>query len=243
MDRFFRDQLTDNLITDEFIDTTEKLVNLGLNIPKNNPGASDDSLIDLLVKNLELISTSVILSAASNLRGRHTILASIVKNKLTLRDEVLKAHNGGAGSAHTKEVLRGSSFFSADLFGALPESLTNNCVKYSQYLLKPIKTSSARGQGSYYRHAPSSLPSSAAPTSHVTAASPSVYNNFHNNNNNRNNNNYSNQSKTSTQQAFQNRSGYPWSKNKSSTHTPSVPQQTKKDGKYRGYVILRPGGP
>ena len=97
VDKCLRDQLTDNLITDEFIDTTEKLVNLGLNIPKNNPGASDDSLIDLLVKNLELISTSVILSAASNLRGRHTILTSIVKNKLTLRDEVLKAHNGGGG--------------------------------------------------------------------------------------------------------------------------------------------------
>ena len=91
------DQLTDNLITDEFIDATEKLVNLGLNIPKNNPGASDAQLIDLLAENIELISKSVLLSAASNLRGRHTILASIVKNKLTLRDEVLKAHTGGDG--------------------------------------------------------------------------------------------------------------------------------------------------
>ena len=75
VDKCLRAQLTDNLITDELIDITEKLVNLGLNIPRNNPGASDDHLIDLLVNNLELIGTSVILSAASNLRGRPTILA------------------------------------------------------------------------------------------------------------------------------------------------------------------------
>ena len=50
VDKCLREQLTDNLITDEFIDTTEKLVNLGLNIPKNNPGVSDAQIIDLLVE-------------------------------------------------------------------------------------------------------------------------------------------------------------------------------------------------
>ena len=83
------------LLQTNLLTLLKKFVNLGLNIPRNNRGASDDHLIDLLVNNLELIGTSVILSAASNLRGRHTILASIVKNKLTLRDEVLKVHTGG----------------------------------------------------------------------------------------------------------------------------------------------------
>ena len=44
------------------------------------------------------------------------------KNKLTLRDEVLRVHSGGAGSAFTIEVLRGSSFFAAENFGALSDS-------------------------------------------------------------------------------------------------------------------------
>ena len=44
------------------------------------------------------------------------------KNKLTLRDEVLRVLSGGAGSAFTIEVLRGSSFFAAENFGALSDS-------------------------------------------------------------------------------------------------------------------------
>ena len=79
MDRCLRAQLTDNLITDKLIDITEKLVNLDLNIPRNSPGASDDHLIDLLVNNLELISTSVILSAASNLRGRSPFSLALLR--------------------------------------------------------------------------------------------------------------------------------------------------------------------
>ena len=55
-------------------------------------------ILYLLVNNLELLITSVIPSAASNLRGRPPFFASIVKDKLTLRDEVLKVHSGGGGS-------------------------------------------------------------------------------------------------------------------------------------------------
>ena len=84
------------------------------------------------------------LSAASNLRGRHNILAGIVRNKIVLREEVLMAHKGGAGSANTKEALLGSTFFSAELFGPVPESVSKNCVKNAQYILRPLKTSSAR---------------------------------------------------------------------------------------------------
>ena len=109
------------------------------------------------------------------------------------------------GSAHTKEVLRGSSFFSADLFGALTETLTNNCVNSSQYLLKPIKSSSAGGQGSNYRNVPTSFNSSAATTSQATAASPRGYHNnninFQHHSNSRYNNSY-NHSKASTHRVF-----------------------------------------
>ena len=56
------------------------------------------------------------LSAASNLRGLHNILAGIVRNKIVLREEVLAAQKGGAGSANT--------FFSTRLFGSGPESVS-----------------------------------------------------------------------------------------------------------------------
>ena len=91
-----------------------------------------------------LIRKSVLLSSANNLRGRHNILSGIVRNKLVLREEVLKAHWGGAGSDNTKEALLGSSFFSPDLFGPVPESISQNCVKNPSLILKPRKASSAR---------------------------------------------------------------------------------------------------
>ena len=113
IDKCLRAQLTDNLITDELIDISDKLTTLALDIPKDNPRATAQELIDLIMDVLELINTSVILSAASNLRGRHTTLASIVKNKLTLRDEVLRVHSGGGG---VRFHYRGSQGFQL-LFG------------------------------------------------------------------------------------------------------------------------------
>ena len=57
-------------------------------------------------KNIELISKSVLLLVTCAVA-----IFSLVSSKLTLRDEVLKAHTGGAGSVHTKEVLRGPASF------------------------------------------------------------------------------------------------------------------------------------
>ena len=148
VDKFLRDQLTDNLVTDEFIDTTDNLVKSASNIPRDNPRVDSKYIVELLLDKLALIRKSVMLSAASNLRGRHNILAGIVRNKLVLREEVLLAHKGGAGSANTKEALLGSSFFSADLFGPVPESVSQNCVKNPHLILKPSKTSSAKNSSS-----------------------------------------------------------------------------------------------
>ena len=102
LDKGLRAQLVDNLVTDELIDITDKLITIALDIPNTNPNATPKEIVNLIMDVLELINTSVILSSASNLRGRHTTLTSIVKNKLFLRDEVLKAHSGGAGAAYTK---------------------------------------------------------------------------------------------------------------------------------------------
>ena len=243
VDKGLRAQLTDNLITDELIDITDKLTTIALDIPKDNPNATAQEIIDLIMDILELINTSVILSSASNLRGRHSTLTSIVKNKLTLRDEVLRVHTGGAGSAFTKEVLRGSSFFSADLFGALPESLLTNCVHSSQYLLKPLKASSSGGQTSNSRYVPTSYNSHAATSTHASAASNrGYYNNhinYHHYNNDRPLNQHSsnnskqtnyNQNKASNQRGFYHRQKSQRSKDRPATPT-SAPYQAKKDGK------------
>ena len=77
VDKGLRAQLADNLVTDELMDITDKLFTIALDIRKYSK--------DYVPGNCRshhgcspLINTSVILSAASNLRGRHTTLTSIV---------------------------------------------------------------------------------------------------------------------------------------------------------------------
>ena len=72
VDKGLRAQLADNLVTDELIDITDKLITIALDIPKNNPNATSQEIVDLIMDVLELINTSILLSSASNLRGRHT---------------------------------------------------------------------------------------------------------------------------------------------------------------------------
>ena len=181
VDKFLRDQLTDNLVTDEYIDITDNLVKSASNIQRDNPRVDSKYIVELLLEKLALIRKSVMLSAASNLRGRHNILAGIVRNKIVLREEVLMAHKGGAGSANTKEALLGSTFFSDELFGPVPESVSENCVKNAQYILRPIKTSSARPSSSAQHHSSASSSSveflrmaddTATPSSKKAKASP-----------------------------------------------------------------------
>ena len=77
VDKGLRAQLADNLVTDELMDIIDKLFTIALDIRKYSK--------DYVPGNCRshhgcspLINTSVILSAASNLRGRHTTLTSIV---------------------------------------------------------------------------------------------------------------------------------------------------------------------
>ena len=88
VDMGLRAQLADNLVTDELMDITDKLFTIALDFG-DTPDAMSQEIVDLIMDVLwflreqldirsPLINTSVILSAASNLRGRHTTLTSIV---------------------------------------------------------------------------------------------------------------------------------------------------------------------
>ena len=166
LDSFLKEELADNLITDEFIDATDTMLNKAINLPSDNPdGLSDSEILESLVGMLKNISKINKLSSASNLRGRHSIMATITKNKRSMREEVLESHFGGSGSEHTKEVLRGTSFFNNYLFGPVPASLIDKCSRNRQnFALKPKsrnmpsssggsgkRTSASQGGGSQKR--------------------------------------------------------------------------------------------
>ena len=50
VDKFLRDQLTDNLVTDEYIDITDNLVKTASNIPKDNPRIDSKYIVELLLE-------------------------------------------------------------------------------------------------------------------------------------------------------------------------------------------------
>ena len=134
-DQMIKEELSDNLVTDEFIDINEKLITSSLDlIQTNNENLSDADMIKRLEAKLITIQKTNTLSGASNLRGRHSILATYTFNKMSCREEVLADHNG---LEYTKELLRGSSLFHSDLFGRLPESFQDRIIKNrSSYILR-----------------------------------------------------------------------------------------------------------
>ena len=92
------------------------------------------------------------------------------KNKLTLRDEVLRVLSGGAGSAFTIEVLRGSSFIAAEFLG-LCQFLSYYLRSFLAIYFETIKASSSGGQTSNSRNASTSYDSHAATYTQPSAAS------------------------------------------------------------------------
>ena len=117
MDKDLRAQLVHNLVTDELMDSTDKLITIALDFPKNNPNAMSQEIVDLIMDVLYSLTHRSFSPLPSNLRGRLTNLSSIVKTKLSLRDEVLRGYSRGVGSAFTIEVSGGYSFFSAEFLG------------------------------------------------------------------------------------------------------------------------------
>ena len=148
IDVFLREELTDNLITDEFIDINERLLSdVTSDITGNPSGLSDSQLLALIKPKLELIRKTNMLASASNLRGRSSIMSTLAFNKTALRNEVLDNFTGGSGQEHTKETLKGTSFFAHDLFGPIPQSLLDTCISTSRndFILKPKRRDSAQG--------------------------------------------------------------------------------------------------
>ena len=170
VDKMLRVQLSDILVTDELVDVTDSLVTSAARIPIDNATLDPAAINILLLEKLRLIRNSILLSSASNLRARHNILSAIVRNKLWLREEVLQAHWGGAGSNNIKEALLHSSFFSPHLFGPLPESIIQNCVKNPALILKPRKSSSTKDSSSSHSTS-SSVMAHQNPASEAGAAS------------------------------------------------------------------------
>ena len=151
IDVFLREELTDNLITDEFIDINERFLNdVTSAITENTSGLSDTHLLALIKPKLDLIRKTNTLASASNLRGRSSILSTIVFNKTALRNEVLDKFTGGSGQEHTKEILKGTSFFDHALFGPIPKSLLDTCISTSRsdFILKPKPRASAQASHS-----------------------------------------------------------------------------------------------
>ena len=73
-------------------------------------------------------------------------MSTIVFNKTALRNEVLDKFTGGSGQEHTKEILKGTSFFDHALFGPIPKSLLDTCISTSRsdFILKPKPRASAQ---------------------------------------------------------------------------------------------------
>ena len=54
-DSFFKNNLSDNFVTDDFIDITDKLLALAIEFPKKNPNMSHNDIIESLVSQMQLI--------------------------------------------------------------------------------------------------------------------------------------------------------------------------------------------
>ena len=125
-DAFIREQLLDNLITDEVLELTDTLLGLTLDeVANNSSGLSAKDLLDNTVSNLNYVRKVNTLGSQCNLRGRHSTLALYTKNKIALREEVLQDFSG---PDHTKNILKGTSLFHKELFGPLPESFRDSVL-------------------------------------------------------------------------------------------------------------------
>ena len=136
VDAMLRPALHDSFVMDELL---QMVLEISVSL---EPHLKDSDLfprVDVLMSTLEL-------AAETNRRSGQAILASLVTNKLSLRDSVLKKF---IVPPLTKVVLRGSDFKSAQLFGPLPESfretlLHPNGREYRCRSKKPLDNISSR---------------------------------------------------------------------------------------------------
>ena len=114
LDALIRSSMMDNFTIDEYLKLLLEIV------PKLS--LTSTSQVDRQ-KLLDLAMEVMVIIAECNQRSGQTQVATYVSNKLALRDVVL---NRFSSQNTSRDILRGSSFLSHDLFGPLPESFSES---------------------------------------------------------------------------------------------------------------------
>ena len=119
LDFMLRGCIHENFVTDEVLGMVSGLLSwLTYHVAHNAEGIPADLLIKQFKDRLSLISDMTQIASQSNLRARNEVLATWAKNKVSLRDQVLK---DSAGPSRTQEILKNTSLLGKGLFGEVPE--------------------------------------------------------------------------------------------------------------------------
>ena len=110
LDTLLRSGMYDFLIVDKLFQIMFDLLGM----------AQTDSVSGDTGGSLELLKEVMSLAAQTSLKASHCVTAAFVANRVALRESVLDKF---ASHEDSREVLRGSSFASKDLFGPIPDSL------------------------------------------------------------------------------------------------------------------------
>ena len=159
LDFMLRQGFLDNLISDEVFSMEGCLIDSLINNISNNAGHMDIfQLKKVILDELNLIRDVHKLGSQTTLRQRNSFLASLTRNKISSREAVLKDCTGPSLS---RESVKGSSLYSPELFGDLPNSFLKKLDDESSrkaYQLKvaPSKVPASAATSAYKRSAPSS---------------------------------------------------------------------------------------
>ena len=159
LDYITRQGFLDNLISDEVLSMEGCLIDTLINNISNNAGHMDlIQLKKVILEELDLIRDVHKLGSQTSLRQRNSFLASLTRNKISSREAVLKDCSGPSLS---RETVKGSSLYSPELFGDLPNSFLKKLDDESSrkaYQLKvaPSKVPASAAAPAFKRSAPSS---------------------------------------------------------------------------------------
>ena len=146
LDFILRQGFFDNLISDEVFAMGGCLIDsLMDNISINAGNMDPNQLKKAILEDLGLIRDVHKLGSQTTLRQRNSFLAAFTRNKISSREAVLKDCSGPSLS---RESVKGSSLFSPELFGNLPDSFLKklddeSSRKAYQLKVSPSKTPAA----------------------------------------------------------------------------------------------------
>ena len=157
LDFILRQGFFDNLISDEVFAMEGCLLkSLINNISTNADNMDSKQLKKAVLEDLDLIRDVHKLGSQTTLRQRNSFLAAFTRNKISFREAVLKDCSGPSLS---RESVKGSSLFSPELFGALPNSFLKKLDDESSrktYQLKVTPSKVSAGASASKRPVPSS---------------------------------------------------------------------------------------